>query len=121
MIYPKLFQTFLRQFSTELNKISCAYIKCKKEGGFGGFYQNFPKFSKRGMIKLQIVQSKFSYYFSHHYAMAPLPGYFLNLNRKHRAAIMYHTNPIREKIIQTADAHYDLIINVRFNSKLALM
>ena len=35
-------QTFLRQFSTKLNKILCAYIKCNEEGGSGEFFQNFP-------------------------------------------------------------------------------
>ena len=59
MIYLKLLQTFLRQFSTELNGISCAYIKCNEEGGSGRFFQTFLKFSKHGMIMLQIVQSKF--------------------------------------------------------------
>ena len=67
-------QTFLRQFSTELNEISCAYIKCNKEGCSGRFFQKFPKIFKLGMKILQIVESKYSFYFSHHYAMAPLQG-----------------------------------------------
>ena len=38
MTVSKLLQIFLRQFSSELNEISCAYIKCNKEGGLGEFF-----------------------------------------------------------------------------------
>ena len=48
-------KTIVDQFSTELNEILCAYIKSNKIGGSGGFFQNFPKFFKLGMIMLQIV------------------------------------------------------------------
>ena len=57
MIYSKLLQTFLRQLSTKLNEIFCAYIKYNEKCGSGGFFQKFLTFSKLGMIMLQIVQS----------------------------------------------------------------
>ena len=44
------------------------------------FLPHTPKYFKPGMIILQTVQSKLSFYFSHQYAMAPLPGYFLNFS-----------------------------------------
>ena len=75
-----LLQTFLRQFFTELNEILCACIKCNKKSGSGGFSQKFQQFPKLEMIMLQIVQSKFSSYFSHHYAMEPLPRCFSNFS-----------------------------------------